>query len=72
MTKAKVDWARIVLWDKPGGTHHKAFLMKNDEVMVLQGWEYENRPWKDKSFVKAQDEKGHIGYCLAAALKPTK
>ena len=69
--RAKVIYRDVVLWDEPGGVHHKAFLHLGDEVEVIGGWEYKDRQWEDKRFLKVR-AKGRTGYLLASAITPYK
>lgn len=69
--KAEVIYREAVLWDKPGGNHHKAFLHLGDEIEICEGWSYSERKWKDKRFLKAC-AKGKIGYIYVGAITPLK
>lgn len=64
---AYVLYERVVMWKKPGGTHHVDFLKRGDKVIIIQGWKYVDRTWKDKRYIKVSNG-SKIGYVLAAAL----
>ena len=67
--KCKVIYDRCMLWKTPGGVRHVCFLFKGNILWVTQGWRYEERPWKDKRFVKVLLLTGQVGYVRVDAIK---
>ena len=70
--KAKVINDKLTLFTEPGGIHYVDWVSKGEIVEVLEGWEYDDRDWKDKRFVKVKIPNGKEGYCIIAGLTPIK
>jgi hypothetical protein len=69
---ATIAYDVATLFSTPGGVRYVQFLYSGEQVEILQGWKYEDRPWKDKRFIKVQAKSGKIGYINAYALKDSK
>jgi hypothetical protein len=70
--KARVIYDRVVVFDRPGGVHYTTFVYKGDMVTVIEGWEYDQRDWKDKQFVKVLCPDGNTGYMNAHSLQEVR
>lgn len=70
--RAKVVYDRMVVFDKPGGTHMLTFVFKGDKVFITKGSKYEDRDWKDKQFVEVETSDGVKGYVAACGLTPMR
>lgn len=68
---AKVITQDAVLWKEPGGNKHTKILRFGDVVQVIQGWDYNERTWKDKRFVKAMFGSS-MGYINVSNISPVK
>ena len=70
MIRCKVINDRMVVFTKPGGVNYVDWVDKGAVVEVTEGWKYEERPWKNKLFVKVKLSNGKEGYAIASALSP--
>lgn len=68
--KAKVLKNRLVVYKKPGSPRYLTWLEKGDIVDIVEGFRYDDRPWKDKRYVKVQLEDSREGFCIAGGLSP--
>lgn len=71
MPVAYVRYNQVVVWKKPGGHHHAAILNKGDKVVIIAGWRYAERTWKDKAYIKIFTGTA-VGYIRASALSTTE
>ena len=72
LQKARVIPSRVVMFDGPGSVHHVGFLHEGDVVTILEGFEYKDRTWRDKKFIKIANQNGLIGYIGASSVTPLK
>lgn len=72
LQKARVIPSRVVMYDKPGSAHYVGFLYQGDVVTILEGFEYKDRNWDDKKFIKIANQNGLIGYIGASNVTPLK
>lgn len=72
MVFASVIYDHIVVFSKPGGVHYVCFLKRGDKVAITEGYEYNDRTWKDKRFVKVVCPNGEVGFCIIDGLTPIK
>ena len=68
---AKVITQDCVMWKEPGGNKHTKILRFGDVVEVVLGWDYNERTWKDKRFVKAMFGNS-MGYINVSNISPVK
>lgn len=72
LVKAKVIPSRVVMFDGPGSAHYVGFLHCGDIVTVLEGFNYKDRKWNDKTFLKVTNQNGLIGYIKSVNITPLK
>lgn len=72
LQKARVIPSRVVMFDSPGSVHHVGFLHEGDVVTVLEGFNYKDRKWNDKTFLKVANQNGLIGYIKSVNITPLK
>lgn len=70
--KAKVIFDKLVVFTTPGGVHYVTWMDKGDICFITEGYEYSERPWKDKRFCKVVTPTGEVGFCAIAGLTPIK